>query len=319
MTVEHQIVQEPHLHSELLQIWSKLLSSPTLSIDDDFFESGGDLLLATEMLLEIERRFGKSVPHSLLFEASTINRLATLLSNSSELQPKAVVQSTDFGKQTSLLFFHGDWRDGGFFVKKLSRALGTEQPITLISPHGLDWERIPSKIKEMAADRLPRILAVQPRGPYRLAGHCVGGMVALETARLLVEGGHQVEVVAMIDSPWPAAVPDKNYDNRERQYFKALRSYSPAPLSVPLVVFSSEWDGVPWRTISSDFTLFQLRGGHHDWVMDRSDLFAALLKARLEIPDVSAEPKQPRVLRTLPGLLVSRVWRRLLGLLGIRR
>ena len=52
----------------------------------------------------------------------------------------------------------------------------------------------------MAADRLPEILAAEPAGPYRLAGHCVGGIVAFETARLLMKLNHRVEVV-MIDSP----------------------------------------------------------------------------------------------------------------------
>ena len=69
----------PQIHAELLSIWCRLLETASLSIDDDFFESGGDSLLATEMVLEVERRIGKSIPHSLLFEASTIRLLAEFL------------------------------------------------------------------------------------------------------------------------------------------------------------------------------------------------------------------------------------------------
>jgi oxalate---CoA ligase len=278
-----KMVGAPHMHSELLRIWSKLLSAPTLSIDDDFFESGGDSLLATDMMLEIERCFGRSVPHSLLFEASTIRRLAEVLSTSSELEPKAVFEVTAFDGRRPLLFFHGDWNGGGFFVKRLTRALGTEQPIVAVAPHGFNEDTVPSRVEEMAADRLPQILAVQASGPYRLGGHCVGSIVALETARLLMESGEEVEFVAMIDPPWPASfsIPDLTQNDKVgAQYFEALTNYSPKPLSVPIIVFSSAFDGVCWRDLSPDFELVHAPGGHFDWVTSRSELFAAHVKTR---------------------------------------
>ena len=38
-----------------------VLESDALTIDDDFFEKGGDLLLATGMISEVERRLGISI------------------------------------------------------------------------------------------------------------------------------------------------------------------------------------------------------------------------------------------------------------------
>ena len=60
---------------------------------------------------------------------------------------------------------------------------------------------IPRSIEAMAAERLPLILEAQPEGPYRLCGYCIGGIVAFETARLLVAAGKDVEMVFMIDPP----------------------------------------------------------------------------------------------------------------------
>ena len=76
---------------------------------------------------------------------------------------------------------------------------GPDRPILAIAPHGIDGERVPASIEEMAADRLPLILEAQPRGPYVLGGHCNGALVAFETARLLVNAGHRVDLVVMID------------------------------------------------------------------------------------------------------------------------
>jgi len=184
------------LHSDILRIWSRLLGSPDLSIDDDFFDKGGDSLLAAELMLELRRLTGKPIPDSLLFESSTVRSLAQRLSEKKTPQAKVAVRvgaASDGAKP--LLFFHGDWTTGGFYVEHLARKLGPEVSLVAVAPHGIGDEPIPPSIEEMAVERLPAILDMQPTGPYRLAGHCIGGIVALETARLLMKLNHRVETV----------------------------------------------------------------------------------------------------------------------------
>ena len=67
------------LHSDILRIWSRLLGSPDLAIDDDFFDKGGDSLLAAELMLELQPLTGKPIPDSLLFESWTVRSLAQRL------------------------------------------------------------------------------------------------------------------------------------------------------------------------------------------------------------------------------------------------
>jgi thioesterase domain-containing protein len=45
---------------------------------------------------------------------------------------------------------------------------------------------------------------VRPEGPYHLGGHSLGGWVAFEMARQLRRQGHDVPLVAIIDTPVPA-------------------------------------------------------------------------------------------------------------------
>jgi oxalate---CoA ligase len=73
-------LSESQLHAELLQIWKKLLKVETLSIDDDFFEMGGNSLLSMDLHFEIERLTGEALPESFLSESSTIRALAHALS-----------------------------------------------------------------------------------------------------------------------------------------------------------------------------------------------------------------------------------------------
>src|SRR5262249_11428693 len=52
--------------AELLPLWKKFLKSDAISVDDDFFEKGGDSLLAMDLHMEIERLTGVELPESIL-------------------------------------------------------------------------------------------------------------------------------------------------------------------------------------------------------------------------------------------------------------
>jgi oxalate---CoA ligase len=189
------------LANGLLIIWERLLKTAPLSIDDDFFEKGGDSLLAVEMLLEVESLTGQKIPSSILFEATTIRQLARRLSASGRLRPKPLIQMNSSGTRPPLIYFHGNFHGFGHSAITLAKLLGADQPLFVIAPHGTEDEPIPLSIETMAADRLRLILNAQPEGPYRLGGKCLGGIVAFEVARMLIAAGKEVEMVVMLDPP----------------------------------------------------------------------------------------------------------------------
>jgi acyl carrier protein len=301
---------EAALQTELLQLWKRLLQNDAVTLDDDFFDLGGDSMLGTELLTEIERSTGRSIPESMLFEASTVRKVAQRLLAPAVIEAKAVVELGPVDDASPLLFFHGDWGDRGFYVKPFARVLAPFQPLVAVAPHGIGDE-MPGTVEEMAQDRLPAIRAYRRQGPYRLGGHCVGGLVALETARLLVSKGHDVEFVVMIDPVWtawgepyprlegattgPVTLLPSDADSEsaepilfspsegpleiDQKYAEVLRKYRPAPLSTPVIVFASEFDGWPWQRISRNFQLFEHPGGHFDWITSRAPQFASHLRA----------------------------------------
>jgi len=326
MTEESLLDSQDRLHSEMVRIWSRLLETSQFSIDDDFFDKGGDSLLATELMLELRRLTGKSLPDSVLFESPTIRSLARRLGQSETPEARPVLRIGPGADEAApLLFFHGDWTWGGFYVEHLARKLGPELSLIAVAPHGQGGEPIPPSIEAMAADRLPAILAEQPAGPYRLAGHCVGGIVALETARLLMRLNHRVEAVVMIDSPLmvggaaprlaeakgqgaesttlePFAAADDApvepaspaFDRGLEHYQRSLAAYSPAPLAVSLLVLGSKFDGRGWIELSGDADLIETPGGHFDWVTGRINDLARYLKSW---PAVSGRASHPQLIR----------------------
>jgi acyl carrier protein len=73
-------VSEQGLHDSLLELWKRMLKIDSISLDDDFFEKGGDSLLAMDVSLELQKLIGRELPESILFEAPTIRDLAKRLS-----------------------------------------------------------------------------------------------------------------------------------------------------------------------------------------------------------------------------------------------
>ncbi len=66
---------------------------------------------------------------------------------------------------------------------------------------GTDGVREPlDTIEVMAEAYLEAIKRVQPEGPYFLIGYSLGGLVAFETAQLLLQRGEQVGLLTMVDS-----------------------------------------------------------------------------------------------------------------------
>ena len=79
------------------------------------------------------------------------------------------------------------------------------------------WERIvpfwvcagppklasPTAFGDMAARYVAAMLAHQPTGPFYLGGHSFGAMVAYEMALQLVEQGHEIGLLAIIDQRRP--------------------------------------------------------------------------------------------------------------------
>ena len=191
-TVEH----------ELVQIWERLLSTGRrIGVHDDFFESGGHSLLAIQMLAEVERVRGVRMPLAWLFVAATIESLAVRLveSQKGEAEPPLVVLQ-EKGSGPPIIFVHGDWTGGGWYMRRLAPLVAPDSPFLVLPTVRAEDEASAATIESMAARHIVELRKVQPAGPYRVAGFCVGSLVAFEIARQLTASGHRVERLIVVDS-----------------------------------------------------------------------------------------------------------------------
>ena len=64
------------IESTLVGIWAEVLGLDEIGLHDDFFDLGGDSLLAVGMLARVQERLGAELALGVLFEASTVAQIA---------------------------------------------------------------------------------------------------------------------------------------------------------------------------------------------------------------------------------------------------
>ena len=196
---------ETEIEIRLTALWRRLLNRCDIGVEYDFFEAGGDSLLAAQMLLEAEKTTGRLLRNTVLPVPATIRALAQTISES--VPPTAVPQKAEAlvarigGAESAppFFFFHGDYRFGGRYAFKLAELLGEELGFYVLNNQDVSGHRKVPAIEEMASHYLPAVLAAQPTGALRLGGHCNGGLMAMELARQLSNAGREVEVVVLIE------------------------------------------------------------------------------------------------------------------------
>lgn len=195
------VAPRDHSETHLFAIWQEVLKSSNFGVLDDFFDLGGDSLLAMQMAMRVEEEFGKAINLANFPRKITIETLGDALMQCEKANfQKPVLAIKDSGSHPPLFFLHGDYFSGGAYCRNLAQHLHPEQPFYAIPPHGLDGQAVPPTIEAMAADRVRAVKSIQAAGPYRLGGFCWGGTVALEMARQLKAQGDIVEALVVIDN-----------------------------------------------------------------------------------------------------------------------
>lgn len=203
------------LESVLTSIWCELLQVNEIGRHDDFFDLGGDSLLAVRAFERMQASTGINLPLATLLMAPTIaeQTVAFRAAGARELASCGVAKADDpwtplvpiqpHGTRPPLFCMHAI---GGNVLNyaPLARELGDDQPVYGLQAQGLDGITPPmDSLPEMAARYVREIRALQPHGPYFLAGGSMGGKIAYEMARQLHGAGESIGLLAMMDTYGP--------------------------------------------------------------------------------------------------------------------
>lgn len=208
--------------SRLAEVWAKVLKVERVGVRDDFFELGGFSLLGVELIGEVERAFGCTIPEQALFNLSTVESMAEdlgLAARQGQIdsgQPaygadelsgelldlfKRVIRSStmeSLGPDSLMLVMNRDGTHEPLYwcfnapdreMPGLGHGLGRDYPLYGMYSGGQVCEYTHTNTRAIANIYTREILALQTEGPYLIGGNCRGGAVALEIVLNLLKMG----------------------------------------------------------------------------------------------------------------------------------
>ncbi|MBI5094511.1 MAG: amino acid adenylation domain-containing protein [Candidatus Hydrogenedentes bacterium] len=191
---------------ELVHIWEEVFQTRPIGVTDDFFDLGGHSFLAVHVMDRVQKRFGRELPITTLFQAPTIERMASILRSNQDGGPHGPLVAIQPNGSKRPFFCVHPAPGIVFCYADLARRLDPDQPFYGLQALGLSGEQAPlTRTEDMAAVYVEALRTVQPHGPYRLGGHSSGSIVAFEMAQQLRRQGEEVELLVIMDTKAPAA------------------------------------------------------------------------------------------------------------------
>ncbi|MGV9720312.1 amino acid adenylation domain-containing protein [Nocardia beijingensis] len=186
--------------------FATVLGAERFGMDDNFFEQGGNSLLAAKLTVRLSSALGTRIPVMRVFTAPTPAELVADLARraSGEVETEAafdpLLPLRPGGSAAPLFCVHPvsgiSWSYAG-----LAAYLDPQRPLYgLQTPVLANDEVMPDSIEEWARRYVELIRAKQPTGPYHLLGWSFGGVIAHEMAVQLQRDGEQVALLAVMDS-----------------------------------------------------------------------------------------------------------------------
>ena len=189
----------------LVQVWEEMLNVGAIGVDDDFFDLGGHSLLAMAIAARVEKGTGKKISLADFYRHPTVERLAAHLDQLDPDKPAPALEEIQpLGSKPPLICVPS--------LFDLSRHLGSDQPFYGLSKLSMEQMLAArTSVEQIAARYVAEIKTLQRSGPFFIAGHSFGGVVAYEIARQLTEAGHRIGLLALLDPDPPRPYPVDTY------------------------------------------------------------------------------------------------------------
>lgn len=233
----HVVAPRTETEERIARLWRREVGRDRVSVQDDFFESGGNSLIAVGLINGINEEFRCSLPLQVLFDSPTIEQLARRVEGQTA-EPASRLVRLRAGASAPVYCWPGL---GGYTMNlRLLAARGIDRTFYGVQTRGINpGETPPRTLEEMAAEDVQAIRRLQPTGPYTLWGYSFGARVAFEAAHQLERSGERVEELLLI-APGSPRVWDEGGSvyrieptYRSRAYVKILFSVFAGGLTHP--------------------------------------------------------------------------------------
>ncbi|MBX9786363.1 MAG: hypothetical protein K2Y08_03385, partial [Alphaproteobacteria bacterium] len=205
-----------HVQLSLLKIWKQILKTEEISINHNFFEIGGNSILAIRLVEQIQRFFSKKISFTDIFKNPTIYSFSKLLESSSTNPFESPIIPVRIGNEEPTLFLVHPGGGLAFCYTGLAPYIKT--PIYGINnPHFSNPEDGFNSLEEIGTHYVKLIKEIQKKGPYYLGGWSFGGLVALEISHQLALQQEEVKRLILIDTDNPTKLKRNSQKSKNKE------------------------------------------------------------------------------------------------------
>jgi amino acid adenylation domain-containing protein len=212
------------LETEVSRLFASVLQLDSVAPEDDFFDLGGSSLQVIRLVWLIREELGTDIPVRVMFENPTVKDLARYMSSSTpdlEVEdPTGPVLPIRASGERKPLWLVPPGGGLGWAYLAFATQIDRNRPVYALQARGFHGEERPDSMSAVVRDFAQQITAIQPEGPYHLAGWSLGGPIAEGVAAELRAMGHEVTSLFIFD-----AGPSTEFEEFEVPDFTVVRRY----------------------------------------------------------------------------------------------
>lgn len=195
---------ENEIEEKLVGAFAEVLRLGRVSVEEDFFDMGGDSLLALSLIAEVERLCGCKITLSTLFEMPTVRELSDYIFAARPLPVVPGALPIQPAGSRPPFFYVG----AGPYIRPLGLRFGPDQPFWGLVLEQAEFKNlpVPFRLEDLTDILIRKMRAVQSKGPYYIGGSCRNAMFAHAMARQLLASGDEVGLVVIVDPSHTAEI-----------------------------------------------------------------------------------------------------------------
>jgi len=198
------------LEKDLAVIWESVLGLDRIGIHSDFFEMGGNSLKLITLARRVNSELELNVPVSEFYAHPNISYISEYINANadngfdySSIDKNMVLLKKGKKDAKSIFFVQPFSGKPEAYTDMISKTVSDFNFWGIRHEKPGFYDPFIPIVEKMAAIHIEKIKTVQPKGPYYLAGWCVGGMVAYELAAQLEKMGEEVKFLAIFNTTPP--------------------------------------------------------------------------------------------------------------------
>ena len=253
------VAPDGDLESKIAAIFAEVFNLDQVGATDDFFDLGGDSLLAEMLAMRIAERTGQDFLISNLALQGSPRKIAELL-NPPSREP---LNSAARQHLRPPIFMLPGGPGYALLKPDFAAALAEGQQVHMLEIPGLRVGASYDRLEDIAAAHIGELEQIYPQGPVLLAAICSGCLVALEVAKQLAENERPVQQLVLFDPANPYRLnkmkgcefdgsgPDDRDESQRRQWQRYL----------PAIALLDRWRP---GTLTNDIRRYQRKFAHKE-------------------------------------------------------